>query len=101
MSKKSLIYRNEKRIKLFKKFNTIRKKLKKTILSKNTSRKEFIKAQEKLFNLPLNSSPVRITNRCKITGRSRSYLRRFGVSRITFRELAINGKIPGVTKSSW
>ncbi len=54
-----------------------------------------------LQKLPRNSSPVRGRNRCKITGRPRGYIRIFGLSRNTFRELALNGKIPGVTKASW
>jgi len=54
-----------------------------------------------LSQLPRNASPVRLTNRCVISGRRRAYLRRFKLSRITFRELATNGMIPGVTKSSW
>lgn len=54
-----------------------------------------------LSELPANSSPTRSRNRCTITGRSRGYMRRFGLSRITFRELALLGEIPGVTKSSW
>ena len=51
--------------------------------------------------LPKNSSPVRLHNRCKLTGRPRGYMRKFGISRVTFREMASNGLIPGVTKSSW
>ena len=51
--------------------------------------------------LPKNSSPVRLHNRCQLTGRPRGYIRRFGISRIKFRELALQGKIPGVKKSSW
>ena len=62
---------------------------------------EFYAAQHKLTKLPKNSSAVRLRNRCSITGRPRAYLRKYGVSRITFRELASEGKIPGVTKSSW
>lgn len=54
-----------------------------------------------LSQLPRNASPVRLTNRCQVSGRRRAYLRRFKLSRITFRELATNGLIPGVTKSSW
>ena len=54
-----------------------------------------------LDKLPRNSSPVRLHNRCKITGRPRGYMRKFGISRVTFRELASSGRIPGVTKSSW
>ncbi len=54
-----------------------------------------------LDKLPRNSSPVRLHNRCKITGRPRGYMRKFGISRVLFREMASEGKIPGVTKSSW
>jgi len=54
-----------------------------------------------LDKLPRNSSPVRLHNRCKITGRPRGYMRKFGISRVCFRDMASDGKIPGVTKSSW
>lgn len=54
-----------------------------------------------LDKLPKNASPVRLHNRCKLTGRPRGYMRKFGISRVTFREMASNGKIPGITKSSW
>ncbi len=54
-----------------------------------------------LDKLPRNSSPVRLHNRCKLTGRPKGYMRKFGISRVTFREMASEGKIPGVTKSSW
>ncbi len=56
---------------------------------------------EALQKLPRNSSPVRLRNRCAFTGRARGYLRKFGVSRIVFREMALSGKIPGVKKASW
>ncbi len=56
---------------------------------------------EGLAKLPRNSNPTRLRNRCRVTGRSRGYIRRFGLSRITFREMALKGEIPGVTKSSW
>ena len=56
---------------------------------------------EALDKLPRNSSSVRLHNRCKLTGRPKGYMRRFGISRVTFREMASDGKIPGVTKSSW
>ena len=62
---------------------------------------DFFAAQKKMAKLPRNSSRVRIRNRCALSGRPRAYIGRFGVSRITFRELALAGKIPGVTKSSW
>ena len=58
-------------------------------------------ARMKLAKLPRNSAQVRIKNRCSLSGRPRAFIRKFGVSRITFRELALAGKIPGVTKSSW
>lgn len=54
-----------------------------------------------LDKLPRNASPVRLHNRCKLTGRPRGYMRKFGISRVTFREMASAGKIPGVTKASW
>jgi len=54
-----------------------------------------------LDKLPRNSSPVRLHNRCKLTGRPKGYMRRFGISRVTFREMASNGLIPGITKASW
>ena len=54
-----------------------------------------------LQKLPKNASPVRLHNRCKLTGRPRGYMRQFGISRVTFREMALNGLIPGVKKSSW
>ncbi len=54
-----------------------------------------------LDKLPKNASPVRLHNRCKLTGRPKGYMRKFGISRVTFREMASMGKIPGVTKSSW
>ncbi|AHM60184.1 30S ribosomal protein S14 [Flammeovirgaceae bacterium 311] len=56
---------------------------------------------EALDKLPKNASPVRLHNRCKLTGRPRGYMRKFGISRVTFREMASDGKIPGVTKASW
>ncbi|MDN3205413.1 30S ribosomal protein S14 [Algoriphagus sediminis] len=56
---------------------------------------------EALDKLPKNASPVRLHNRCKMTGRPKGYMRKFGINRVTFREMAANGEIPGVTKSSW
>jgi len=56
---------------------------------------------EGLDKLPKNSSPVRLHNRCKLTGRPKGYMRRFGISRVTFREMANDGKIPGIKKASW
>lgn len=66
-------------------------------------RKALIEAgdYEGLQKLPRNASPVRLRNRCQLTGRPRGYMRQFGISRVTFREMALFGKIPGVTKASW
>lgn len=57
--------------------------------------------QEGLQKLPRNASPVRLHNRCQLTGRPKGYMRQFGISRINFREMALNGLIPGITKASW
>jgi small subunit ribosomal protein S14 len=89
MSKKSIIARQLKREKLIKKYAEKRKALKEA------------GNYQALALLPRDSSPVRSKNRCKLTGRPRAYLRKFGISRIKFRELALAGKIPGVTKASW
>ncbi|MGH7957645.1 MAG: 30S ribosomal protein S14, partial [Opitutaceae bacterium] len=75
--------------------------LKAALLNPTATDEEFFAAQKSLQKLPRNSSPTRIRNRCSLSGRPRAYIRKFGVSRITFRELALNGKIPGVIKSSW
>ena len=89
MAKKSMIARDLKRQKLIVKFAAKRAELKAA------------GDQEGLSLLPRNSSPVRWKNRCSQTGRPRSFMRRFGLSRIEFRERASKGEIPGVTKASW
>ncbi|MEO6884610.1 MAG: 30S ribosomal protein S14 [Bacteroidia bacterium] len=74
------------------------------LVEKYAKRREELKAAGDLValaNLPRASSKTRMRNRCKLTGRPRGYMRQFGISRITFREMALNGKIPGVTKASW
>jgi small subunit ribosomal protein S14 len=89
MSRKSIIARNKKRERLVEKY---------------AKKREELKAAgdyEALQEIPKNASPVRVKNRCGITGRGRGYMRTFGMSRIKFRELANEGKIPGVRKSSW
>ena len=101
MPKTSAIERNKKRIKLAAKYAAKRAELKATLANPSTGDDEFYAAQKKLQKLPRNSSPVRIRNRCSLSGRPRAYNRKFGVSRIQFRELALAGKIPGVVKSSW
>lgn len=101
MAKKGMIERNMKRERMVEKYAAKRAELKRIMADPETSDEDFYTAQRKLTKLPKNSSPVRLRNRCSITGRPRAYLRKYGVSRITFRELASQGKIPGVTKSSW
>ncbi len=101
MAKKSAIQRDLKRRRLIEKYASKRAELKATLSNPETTDEEFYKAQAKLTKLPKNSSPIRARNRCSITGRPRAHIRKFGLSRITFRELASKGKIPGVTKSSW
>ena len=89
MAKKSWIARERKRRKMVAKYAEKRKRLKDEGL------------YEELQKLPRDASPVRMHNRCALTGRSRGYLRKFGISRIVFREMALAGKIPGVRKASW
>jgi small subunit ribosomal protein S14 len=101
MPKTSAIERNKKRIKLVEKYKVKRAELKAILSNPSASDEEFFAAQKKMAKLPRNSSKVRIRNRCSLSGRPRAYIGKFGVSRITFRELALAGKIPGVTKSSW
>ena len=101
MPKTSAINRNLKRKTLVAKYATQRAELKAILSNPATGDEDFFAAQKKLQKLPKNSSPVRIKNRCALSGRPRAFIRKFGVSRITFRELALAGKIPGVTKSSW
>ncbi|NNC94258.1 MAG: 30S ribosomal protein S14 [Chitinophagales bacterium] len=89
MSKKSIIARQAKRERM---------------VAKTAAKRAALKAAgdyDALDKLPKNASPVRLRNRCQLTGRPRGYIRQFGISRIKFRELASMGKIPGVTKASW
>ncbi len=101
MAKKSSIARNRKRQRLVEKFAAKRAEIKAVLHNPDASDEEFWKAQQELCALPRNSSPVRLRNRCSITGRPRAFIRKYGLSRLTFRELASQGHIPGVTKSSW
>lgn len=101
MAKLSQILRDEKRKKLIAKYADKRAALRKRLNDANVSIEEKFQIQEEFAKLPRNSCPTRLNRRCKITGRSRSYYRKFGVSRIAFRELALKGHLPGVRKSSW
>ena len=89
MAKKSIIARERKRRKM---------------VAKYAERRAQLKAEgryDELDKLPRNASPVRLHNRCMLTGRPKGYMRRFGINRVTFRQMALDGKIPGVTKASW
>ena len=101
MAKLSSINKNNKRIKLSNRFYAKRKKLKNIIMDKKLSLEERFKAQQKLSSLPRNSSKIRIRNRCEITGRPHGVYRKLKISRIALRELTLEGKIPGMVKSSW
>ena len=101
MAKTSSIQRNLKRIRLTKKFAKKREALKKIIKNKKLPLDERFKAQLKLAKLPRNSAKIRIRNRCEITGRPHGVYRKLRISRISLRQLASSGKIPGMTKSSW
>jgi len=101
MAKLSSINKNNKRIKLSKRFFVKRKKLKEIIMNKQLPLEERFKAQLKLSNLPRNSSKTRVRNRCQITGRPHGVYRKLKISRIALRQLGLEGKIPGMVKSSW
>ena len=101
MAKLSAINKNNKRIKLSNKLFKKRKALKKIIMNKNLSLEERFKAQQKLTKLPRNSAKVRVMNRCQITGRPHGVYRKLKISRIALRQLGLQGKIPGMIKSSW
>jgi len=89
MAKKSIIARQAKRERLVAKYAAKRKQLKEE------------GRWDELDKLPKNSSPVRLMNRCQLTGRPKGYMRKFGINRVTFRKMALEGKIPGITKASW
>ena len=101
MAKLSSVNKNNRRIKLADKFFKKRDKLKKIIMNKKLSLEERFKAQQKLAKLPRNSSKTRVRNRCQITGRPHGVYRKLKISRIALRQLGLQGKIPGLVKSSW
>ncbi len=89
MAKKSVVARGKKRERM---------------VAKYAERRALLKAEgryEELDMLPRNASPVRLHNRCQLTGRPKGYMRRFGICRVAFRKMALEGKIPGITKASW
>ncbi|MDJ0976615.1 MAG: 30S ribosomal protein S14 [Planctomycetota bacterium] len=101
MAKKSKIAKNEQRIRLVEKYRELRKQLKETIRNPSTSDEDKYDAYAKLRSLPRDANPIRIRNRCQFTGRPRGNYRKFGISRVQFREMALRGEIPGVKKASW
>ena len=101
MAKLSAINKNNKRIKLSNLYYKKRKKLKEIIMNKSLRLEERFKAQQKLSKLPRNSAKVRVMNRCQITGRPHGVYRKLKISRIALRQLGLEGKIPGMVKSSW
>ncbi|MBD1135285.1 30S ribosomal protein S14 [Pelagibacterales bacterium SAG-MED47] len=101
MAKLSSINKNNKRIKLSNQYYKKRKQLKDIVMNKKLSFEERFKAQQKLSKLPRNSSKIRVMNRCQITGRPHGVYRKLKISRIALRQLGLQGKIPGLVKSSW
>lgn len=101
MATKALMAKQRQREKLVDLKWAERQELKKIVRDLKQTDEARLEAQDKLNRLPRNSSPVRLRNRCKLTGRPRGYLRKFQMSRICFRELANSGIIPGVFKASW
>ncbi|WP_040609294.1 30S ribosomal protein S14 [Pseudooceanicola batsensis] len=101
MAKKSMIEREKKRERLVKKYAAKRAALKEIIYDESKPMEERFRATLKLAELPRNSSPTRLHNRCQLTGRPHAYYRKLKVSRIMLRELGSNGQVPGLVKSSW
>jgi len=101
MAKKSMVEREKKRQKLADKYAAKRAALKEIANNEDLPMEERFKARLKLAKLPRNSSPTRLHNRCQLTGRPHAYYRKLRVSRIMLRELASEGQIPGMVKSSW
>ena len=101
MAKLSSINKNKRRIKLSDKLYKKRAALKKIVMDKKITLEERFKAQQKLSKLPRNSAKTRVMNRCEITGRPHGVYRKLKISRIALRQLGLQGKIPGLVKSSW
>ena len=101
MAKLSAVNKNKKRIKLSDRHYKKRQELKKIVMDKKIPLEERFKAQQKLSKLPRNSAKIRVMNRCEITGRPHGVYRKLKISRIALRQLGLQGKIPGLVKSSW
>ncbi len=101
MAKKSMVERELKRAKVVRRYAAKRKELKELIRNPKTDESIRRDAQRRLQALPRNASPVRLRNRCRITGRPRGYYRKFGLGRNKLREATMRGEIPGLSKASW
>ena len=101
MAKRSVINRNDKRRETVKKFAAKRKELHEAANNQSLSLDERYEARLKLQKLPRDSSPVRVRNRCALTGRPRGVFRKFGLARGKLRDIAMRGEIPGIIKASW
>ncbi len=101
MAKTSQVNRDNRRKKLIKRHADKRAELRAKLKDPNVSIEEKLEVQEKFAKLPRNSCPTRLNRRCEVSGRSKAYYRKFGISRIALRELALRGQLPGVRKSSW
>ncbi|MCS6958754.1 MAG: 30S ribosomal protein S14 [Pseudanabaenaceae cyanobacterium SKYGB_i_bin29] len=101
MAKKSMLEREKKRQKLVAKYAAKREALKERMMTEELTQAELLNLHRQLQRLPRNSSPTRLRNRCRLTGRPRAYYRDFGLCRNMLREMAHQGLLPGVVKSSW
>jgi small subunit ribosomal protein S14 len=101
MAKLSQVLRDRRRKKLIDKHAEKRAELRKRLGDRNVSVEEKLEIQSQFAKLPRNSCPTRLNRRCQISGRSRAYYRKFGISRIALRDLALRGQLPGMRKSSW
>jgi len=101
MAKKSAIEKNNKRKAMAERYAAKREQLKAAAMDENLSLEERFKARIKLAQMPRNSAPSRVRNRCEVTGRPRGYYRKLKMSRIALRELGLRGQVPGLVKSSW
>lgn len=101
MARKSSVVKNNKRKATSNKYRAYRKELREKAVNFNLSDDERAEARKKLQALPKNTNPNRVITRCELTGRPRGNYRKFGLCRMVFRQLALEGKLPGVTKASW
>ena len=101
MAKTSQVYRDQRRARLIERYAERRKALRDRLNDATASMEEKLEIQAKFAKLPRNSCPTRLTRRCRLSGRSKAVYRKFGLSRIALRDLALRGQIPGMRKSSW